>query len=325
MKAFLMICIVFIQISCNSNSKNEQTPEITKEIKPKVKALLIHMTHYDPSWCKDNRKETEAKFDLETALQLVEEMKGVGLNTLIVDIEDGVKYESHPELTRHYSVEMEELVTLVTACRENGIEFIPKLNFSKSGRNVHDKWLSPHWDLLNFIPLRNEYFKVAFEVMDELIEKCGPFKYFHIGMDEDHHRSLNQFVTDIIYLHDYLESKNIKTVVWNDGCYRNRNVIAEVHADKCMAAAPLLPNDIIHVFWDYDIAHKGLIKEIKDMGFDVWVAPGNNPENIKNWAEIMKTEGGSGFLLTNWTKCGVTNRDRLVKQVQEQGKLISQY
>lgn len=51
-----------------------------------VKAILLHMTHYDLKWCDNNKKEREAKFDLGTSLQVVAEMEKVGLNTLIVDI-----------------------------------------------------------------------------------------------------------------------------------------------------------------------------------------------------------------------------------------------
>lgn len=149
MKYFLLI---FTLISLNTNnSENERVScekearvyEKSTEKKPKVKALLLHMTHYDPSW--NVRKESEAPFSLEAGLAILNKMKESGFNTVILDIEDGVIYKSHPELTRHYSVPMDELKQFADSARELGIDFIPKLNFSRSGRNLHDKWLYPHW------------------------------------------------------------------------------------------------------------------------------------------------------------------------------------
>jgi len=89
---------------------------------------------------------------------------------------------------------------------------------------LHDKWLYPHWDEINFIRIRDDYRKVALEVMDVIINVCKPKNYFHIGMDENHHRSLTQYVETIKFFDDYLKNKGLQTVVWNDTAYENRDV-----------------------------------------------------------------------------------------------------
>ncbi len=298
-----------------SSEKEVHNPLNQKEIKPKVKAFLLHMTHYDPSWNK--RKATEPPFSIETGLAILDQMKESGFNTVILDIGDGVIYNSHPELTRHYSVPMDDLKQFADRARELGIDFIPKLNFSRSGRNMHDKWLYPHWDEKNFVRMRNEYRQVALEIIDEIIKVCKPQNYFHIGMDEDHHRSLAQYVETISFFHSYLKSKGLQPVVWNDTAYENRDVIAQVHADKMKAAEPDLPKDMTHIIWDYDLVHEGLLQRLTDFGFEVWVAPGGNLERIEKWDKVIRKEGGDGFLFTNWIKCSVENKEKLLNQIDQ--------
>ncbi|HUT25551.1 MAG TPA: hypothetical protein VM492_14490, partial [Sumerlaeia bacterium] len=98
-----------------------------------VRGFLIHITHYDPRWVE--RKPREKPFDLDIGLEVVDAMAEVGMNLLAIDCADGVRYKSHPELTRHYSVPMGHLKKLVARARKHGIEVAPKLNFSHSHIN----------------------------------------------------------------------------------------------------------------------------------------------------------------------------------------------
>jgi len=290
------------------------------EVPLAVRALLVHITHYDPKWVPE--KDQEERFSLKLGLDIVEQMSEVGFNTLVVDIGDGVRYESHPELQRPYSAPMADLRALSQGARDHGISFVPKLNFAKSGRNLHDMWMKPHWDLRNFVSRRKEYFEVATDLIDELVEICQPSDYFHIGMDEDHHRSLDQFVGDIKQLRKIISEHGLRTVMWNDTCYENRNVIAQVHADKCRAAEPRLPKDIVQVLWDYDIVHRGIVERLAKAGFEVWVAPGRTETMIREWKEVLCSEGGNrgkGLLMSNWLKCGEGNRETIVALLDELG------
>jgi len=238
----------------------------------KVRALLIHITHYDPNW--NANKDTEQPFS--------------------------------------YSVPMKDLQLLADTARQKNIDFVPKCNLSKSGRNHHDMWMRPHWDGIHWLKNMDEYWQVAGDVIDELVSVCKPQKYFHIGMDEDHYRSVSQYVDAIKILHAKVGKHNLKTVMWNDTCYENRNVGAQVYADKCRAAEPLLPKDMVHILWDYDLTHKGIVRRLTDMGFEVWVAPGRNKNQIAQWKKILLTEGGTGMLMTNWIKCSKKKQPRIL-------------
>lgn len=294
---------------------------LTEKTEDFVSGILIHATHYDSAWRV--RKDTERPFDYKVAIEVLRAMKKVGMNALIVDIEDGVTYQSHPELKRHYSVPMADLVAVAAEARKLDIEFIPKLNFSKSGRTRHDHWLLPNFDPeKNFMSQREKYYKVAKEIIDEILAECGPVNYFHIGMDEDHWRSVAQYVEDVRELHSYFAERGIRTVIWNDGSYLNLRSHAQVFAEKIHAAAPQLPKDVVHIVWDYDVARPGVLKPFVDLGFEVWVAPGFKPRVIEGWKSIMSEEGGSGLIMTHWIKCSSHNKERILRDIREKGPLM---
>src|SRR5712692_11785303 len=91
------------------------------------RGLLIHFSHYDPNWMR--RKTKEERFDLRTGLKVVDAMADVGMNLLVIDIEDGVVFKNHPELRRPCSVPIAQLESLAQAARERAIGLVPKLNF----------------------------------------------------------------------------------------------------------------------------------------------------------------------------------------------------
>lgn len=286
----------------------------------KVKGLLIHVTHYDPIWCM--HKELERPFEAITAVDIVKAMAAVGMNLLIIDCADGVKYKSHPELQRHYTVEMSELRKVVAAARKHGIDVVPKLNFSKSNRNLHDMWMRPYWSGVAWDRIQDQYYSVAEDLIAELVAVCKPKRFFHIGMDEDHDRSLAQYVAAIKKLRGFVRTHGLRTVIWNDSCYDDFNILAQVHAEKCAAAEKLLPHDIVQVAWNYERPCPSVIKRIAGEGFEVWAAPSGKVERVKAWRKAVVANGGEGMLLTAWVKCNEANRSRLLELVETSGPLL---
>lgn len=183
----------------------------------RYRGMLIHVTHFDPEWLK--RKDTEEPFDLGIALELLPLMAQVDMNVLLVDVEDGVNYRSHPEMKRPYSVPIDQMKTLSDAARSHGMSVVPKLNFAKSGRNFHDMWMRPHWDHVSWLKNLDQYYRVARDVIEELVDVMQPEEFFHIGMDEDHYRSLEQYVDTVLTLREIVSSLGLRTIVWNDSCH----------------------------------------------------------------------------------------------------------
>ncbi len=75
-----------------------------------IRGLLMHISHYDPEWCKNKKNETP--FNLKTAMKVIDAMRKAAMNLLIIDCADGVEYKSPPELAKHYTVPMNHLEKL---------------------------------------------------------------------------------------------------------------------------------------------------------------------------------------------------------------------
>ena len=121
-----------------------------------------------------------------------------GVDTLILNLGDAVKYESHPEVSLPDALTREELLQEVTRLREMGFEVIPMLDFSAA----HDVWLGEYAYMLSTTP----YYRVCADLIDELIDLLEP-KYFHVGMGDESYELQKDFQyaatrRDDIWYHD---------------------------------------------------------------------------------------------------------------------------
>lgn len=279
-----------------------------------IRGFLLHITHYDPNWIK--RKPWEKSFDLSLGLEIIETMAEVGLNLLVIDCADGVRYQSHPELVRLYTVSMSHLQKLVQRAEERKIEVVPKLNFSQ-GTEGHNLWFRPHHDLFD----SEEYWRIAFELIDELIKVCRPRRYFHIGMDEDFGRSHSQYIQAILKLRSGLKKRGLRPVIWNDSALAGTRY--DVFAEKCLAAEKKIPKDVVQVPWCYDRPLPEIIRRLAGEGFEVWGAPGRNPEQVSKWKEALLQYGGKGLLFTRWIPCRRSNRSDFLNLLRTVGPICS--
>lgn len=278
-----------------------------------VRAYLIHITHYDPRWVA--QKEQEKPFDLKVGLEIVDAMAESQMNTLIVACSDGLKYKSHPELKRHYSVPMRVLKELAAAARARNIEVVPKLNFSQSHLHRHNDWFAPHHRLFD----NDEYFRLSFEVADEILSVVGGAKFFHVGMDEDHNRSIRQYCQAIITLRKLLKKRGLRTIIWNDSANQWR--AADVHKEKSLAAEKAIPKDVVQVVWDYKTVKTPILRRVVDQGFELWGAPGPTEELVTKMRQTLLRLGGKGIVLTRWIPCVQENRQTLVDGIRQFGPL----
>jgi hypothetical protein len=196
---------------------------------------------------------------------------------------------------------------------------VPKLNFSKSARNRHDEWMQPHASPLVFTWTIDRYWDVAADLIKELVEVCRPETFFHIGMDEDHSRSLDQFVDAIERLRGIVAKQGLKTMIWSDAAHDSMDEIAQVHAQKCKAAEPLLSTDITQVLWHYRKHCPDDVARLRQRGFDVWAAPGQTAPLVADWKDAVEKCGGNGLLMTQWLKCSGKNEAAMLKLIRELG------
>ena len=119
---------------------------------------------------------SKMRFDLSFFREYTEKLAECGVNTLVLDLADGIVYESHPEIAIDGSLSRKVLEEEIARLRNMGFDLIPKLNLSA----CHDYWLKDYAKMVS----TETYYKVCRDLIHEACEIFKP-KYFHLGMDEE--------------------------------------------------------------------------------------------------------------------------------------------
>ncbi len=140
-----------------------------------------------------------------------------GVNTIVLDVGNGIEYASHPEIVKEGAWTRERIREEVARCRDMGIELIPKLNFSAS----HDMWLGIYARMLS----TPEYYKVCRDLIEEVYELFDKPRYIHLGMDEEDakhqanyeycvYRQGDLYFHDLKYLIDCVKATGAMPWIW---------------------------------------------------------------------------------------------------------------
>ena len=248
------------------------------------------------------------RFDRELWDKYMLKLKETGTDTIILDVGEAMRYESHPELAVEGSWTHAEMKAELEKLNGMGFEVIPKLNFSAT----HDIWLKEYSKMLS-TPI---YYQVCKDLIEEVCEVFKP-KHFHLGMDEesiDYQRNFDYAVVrqfdlwwhDLYYLVDLVEKHNARAWVWSD--------YARNHPDEYVAK---MPKSVVQNVWYYGKEFdQNSSEEVKKRiypielfekhGFDQ-VPTGSNftcYENmellVKYCKERISPEHLLGFMQTTW-------------------------
>ncbi|MGD9633607.1 MAG: family 20 glycosylhydrolase [Pirellulales bacterium] len=208
-----------------------------------------------------------------------------GINCLILEVNYGFEFESHPELRAgKRPITKAGAARFAEACRANGIELVPQFqclghqSWAKNTGPLLTKYpeldLTPgaypenkgiycrEWDPTN--PRVNE---IVFALMDELADAFDA-KAFHVGMDEvfllqdkeakstKDRNSADVFAQAVNDYHDHLVGKRgLTMLMWADRLIDgDRWNMGEWEASKVGTAAAIdkIPRDIILCPWHYE-------------------------------------------------------------------------
>ena len=243
-------------------------------------------------------------FDEELWKRLVHRMSEVGMNMVVIDLGDGVKYESHPEIAVENAWSTAKLCNELDRLRDLGLEPIPKLNFA----TTHDAWLGPYARLVS----TPAYYEVCRDLIEEVSELFGNPRYFHLGMDEEtaeHQRFYALAVMrqhelwwhDVTFFCDEVRRQGARPWVWSDHIWRHRKAYLEQ-----------MPRDVIQSNWYYgesfaddEVAVEAYVA-LESAGFDQ-IPTGSNHSNPDNFGRTVshcmsriEPERLAGFLQTPW-------------------------
>jgi glycosyl hydrolase family 20 len=277
---------------------------------------------------------------LDRLAEQLPQLAKMGLNCLILEVNYGFEFKSHPELrqgdrqiTKAGSERFRE------RCKENGIELVPQFqclghqSWSKNTGPLLTKYpgldLTPgafpnnkgiycrEWDPMN--PKTNE---IVFSLIDELIDAFRP-KAFHVGMDEvfllssEHAPSTKNlkpadvFAKAVNDLHGHIVGKHgLTMLMWADRLIDgNQFKMGEWEASKVGTAPAVdkIPKDIILCPWHYELREKyESIPMFMSKGFRVlpasWKKTDATLALIRD-ARSHQTEGRLvGHIFTTWSQ-----------------------
>jgi len=268
--------------------------------------------------------------DLPVYRRFIDMMALLKYNTLCLEVDSRLQYESHPKVGREGSPTKDELRELVAYAKERHFEIFPQLASFSHVRYVTtipgyehlaeaEKTTLGFRDSNNYCPSNPETYEVFFALMDELIYVFEP-KYFHIGHDEATFDDIGTcprckdkapadlFAGDVTKLHDYLAEKGITTLMWGDMFLPTHNGLKY----DTVQSTDKVPKDIIICDWHYSPTHDNdaSLQYFQDHGFRALGSPWYEPLNVWNWGRQVKEHGVLGYLGTTWS--GVRNGfDRL--------------
>ncbi len=250
------------------------------------------------------------RFDRKLWDEYIIELKNAGVNTLIIDLGEAMRFESHPELAVLGSWTQDQMRAEVEKLKGMGFEVVPKLNFSA----CHDVWLGEYSRMLS-TPM---YYQVCADVIHEVCEVFKP-KYFHIGMDEENAALQRNFLYcvcrqhelwwhDFYYLVSLVERENARPWIWSDYIWS--------HEEEFLRK---MPKSVLQSNWYYGRCVGDLSEEdqrclrgfdlLHEHGFDqvptasVWAARENMEELTQYcYNHNIKGEHLFGMMQTAWER-----------------------
>ena len=140
-----------------------------------------------------------------------------GINTLLIDIGEAIRLDSHPELAVEGSWTKEEMRTELARLRSLGLTPIPKYNFSCG----HSAWLQDYAYMVG----TQKYYDVCKDIIEEVIELFDTPPFFHLGLEEEDYtnqrsqpvaviRSPSKKIRDAHFLFDICRSHGVRPWIW---------------------------------------------------------------------------------------------------------------
>lgn len=285
-----------------------------------------------PRWSPWSTLSPTIQFEEQLWHELSADMSARGLNHVVIDVGDAVRYASHPEIAVEGAWTPDRLRAEVVRLRSIGIEAVPKLNFATS----HHAWLKQYSRMVS-TPI---YYRVVEDLIAETIEIFDSPALFHIGMDEEtaRHQASRDFLVvrqhglfwhDINFYIDQVERHGVRAWMWGDHAMRTPDDTRFISAPNPDFFANV-PRSVVLSHWYYSThashadAEAGgdwlkvslsTFAELDRQGYDQIPCGSTftSEENLANLAShcqgVISPERFLGMLMTTWKPCVDEFRD----------------
>lgn len=299
-------------------------------------AYLIHLSYN--MWCDREVPELNAKYygakpylrcDRGAWDELLPQMAAAGFNMVVIDLGDGVRWNSHPEIAVENAWSIADLRKELDRARRLGLEPIPKLNFSA----CHDAWLGPYSRCLS----TETYYKVCSDLIREACEIFDKPRLFHIGMDEENLSDQKYFNYVVIRQYDLwwndlnffvreVERSGARAWMWSDYYWANPKAFLDN-----------MSHSVLQSNWYYGMDFKRETKEVaayldlEAHGFEQvpaaanWTDAGNFEATVEFCTKSIAPERLAGFMQTVWRPTLVECKDRHDEAIAVAGKAIQRF
>lgn len=248
-----------------------------------------------------------------------------GMNMVVIDLGNAVRYDSHPEIAVHNAWTTTRLRNELQRIRKMGLEPIPKLNFSAG----HDTWLREYSRMVS----TEKYYNVCFDLIKEVCSLFDKPRFFHLGMDEEsasnqsHYRYIvvrqnDAWWNDFFFLVEQVEKQNSRAWIWPDYMLWN-------HPEQFFKK---MPKSVVQSNWYYGEKFEkteNYVKAYLDLekyGYDQIPTGSYHADNEKSIINMVQfcTENINdtrllGFLQTFWKPTIEEYRERILKGIELTG------
>ena len=252
----------------------------------------------------------------------MQELKDSGVNTLILDIGEAMRYESHPEIAVEGAWDHDKMFAEIEKLQGMGFEIVPKLNFS----SCHDVWLKDYSRMLS-TPI---YYQVCQDLIREVCEVFKP-KYFHLGMDEEdlptHRKGMTIIRCDALWCHDLyfymdcVQKNGARPWIWGDFYWAHPDVFKKKIPKECLISNwwyERLKTDENGAFLPKK--EMDTYVALSELGYDqipctsTWCCHQNVAQTILFFKEkgILDDPHLQGFMVAPWTGISEVNRYELL-------------
>ncbi|MBR7143506.1 MAG: Tat pathway signal protein [Lentisphaeria bacterium] len=157
--------------------------------------------------------------DMKVLHRILKKMSDCGLNAVLFDVGDSVRFRSRPDVGLPDALSIDEYKDVLKMCRDLGLEPFPKLNFS----SCHDAWLGRYSRMLSTA----EYYGCCRDLINETAELFDGPRLFHLGMDEEDYGNQRHYEyivirrrglwwNDLNYLAECVKFAGSRPWVWSD-------------------------------------------------------------------------------------------------------------
>jgi len=261
------------------------------------------------------------RFEKDLWDELKGRMRDAGMNMVVIDLGDAVKYKSHPEIALSDAWEIDYLKEELASLREIGLEPIPKLNFS----SAHDLWLGQYSRCLS----TPAYYQVCTDLITEVCDIFDRPRFFHLGMDEETygHQQAYEYVVvrqydlwwhDFLKLVESVEASGSRSWIWSDYIWHHPELFAE-----------RMPKSVLQSNWYYseeftkDVSYVKAYHDLNTQGFDQiptgsnWSTPVNFERTVEYCSKIIAPDKLKGFLQTPWRGTLMEYRDLHIAAIEQ--------